>query len=147
MPRPRAVVLDDRLLIEELLVGLDWGRRRADVSTTTYWCYRACRAAVVGGGGHLSGPFSRVADAVQEEVILGLLRLPDRIGLPPARETVPVMAEVARRHPQLNVLNVEAAAAARVLGAEVWCSPPAAAGLLAGVLDAEEIPWRTVEIA
>jgi hypothetical protein len=56
------------------------------------------------------------------------------------------MADVARTHPQLNVLNLEATAAARVLGAEVWLSPPAAAGLLCDVLDREDIPWRTVEI-
>ena len=139
--------MDDRLLIEELLVGLDLGRRRPAVYTTTYWYYRACRAAVVGAGGHLSGPFDRLAVAEQERAILSLLELRDDIGLPDPRETVPLMAELSRRHPKLNLLNLEAAAAARLFGAEVWLSPPAADGILPGVLDREDLQWRTVEVA
>ncbi|HRE01590.1 MAG TPA: hypothetical protein PLV68_09835, partial [Ilumatobacteraceae bacterium] len=54
MAAASAIILDDRLLIEELLVGLDVEGER---HTTTYWYYRACRAAVSGAGGHLSGPF------------------------------------------------------------------------------------------
>jgi hypothetical protein len=38
---------------------------------------------------------------------------------------VPAMAELSRAHPQLNLLNLEAAASAAVLGAEIWLSPPA----------------------
>lgn len=50
-----SVVLDDRLLIEELLVGLDAGA--VELHTTVNWYYRACRAADLGAGGHLSGSF------------------------------------------------------------------------------------------
>lgn len=28
--------------------------------TTIYWYYRACRADVLGAGGHLSGPFQQL---------------------------------------------------------------------------------------
>lgn len=45
-------MLDDRLLIEELLVGLPKTRRRVELYATSYWYYRACRAAVVAAGGH-----------------------------------------------------------------------------------------------
>jgi hypothetical protein len=145
--RISAVLLDDRLLIEELLVGLDWGRRRPAVYTTAYWYYRACRAAVAGAGGHLSGPFERLAQPDQERAILSLLELRDDIGLPDPRSTVPVMAEVSRSHPQLNLLNVEAAASAQVLATEVWLSKAASGGILPQVLDAEHVRWRTVEIA
>ena len=141
------MLLDDRLLIEELLAGLDRRRRRPRVYTTSYWYYRACRAAVAGGGGHLSGPFERVGLAEQERAILSLLELREDIGLPDPRTTVPAMAELSRRHPQLNLLNVEAAASALVLGAEVWMSPPSSAGVLPGALEAEGVRWRTVEIA
>jgi hypothetical protein len=141
----RPVLLDDRLLIQELLVGL---RRRshAPLFTTGYWYYRACRAAVGGAGGHLSGPFMDLGLEEQQRAVLGLLELRDDIGLPDPRVCVPVMADVARRHPRLNLLNLEVVSAARVLGATVWLSPPSAAGLLASTLEEEHVRWRTVSL-
>src|SRR4051794_37565947 len=125
MPGELVVLVDDRLLIEELLVGLKRGRRRTILFTTSYWYYRARRAAVVGAGGHLSGPFEQLAAREQERAILSLLELSEDVGLPNPRATVPIMANVARRHPQLNLLNLEAAASALVLRAEVWLSEQA----------------------
>jgi len=141
------VLLDDRLLIEDLLVGLP--RSTPDISflTTTYWYYRACRAAVAGAGGHLSGIFQRVTADLQQRAILSLLRLRDDIALPDARATVPLMAEMANRHPRLNLLNLEAVAVAHLVGATVWLSEQGAAGLLTAVLDEENVSWRTVDIA
>jgi hypothetical protein len=138
------VVLDDRLLIQELLTGLHRPRRPVALHTTAYWYYRACRAAVVGAGGHLSGPFSQLAPREQERAILSLLELREDIGLPDARATVPVMAAIATRVPRLNLLNLEAVAAARVLGAAVWLSAESAAGVLPSVLDAERVRWKAV---
>ncbi len=137
------LLLDDRLLIEELLVGLAWGRGRPELYTTSYWYYRACRAAVAGAGGHLSGPFERLGRPHQERAILSLLELREDIGLPDPRVTVPVMADLARRRSQLNLLNLEAVAAARHLDAVVWLSVPAASGVLPAVLDAEGVRWQT----
>jgi len=57
------------------------------------------------------------------------------------------MAEVSHRHPRLNLLNVEATAAARLLSARVVLSPSAAGGVLPGTLDAEGVAWLTVEPA
>ncbi len=54
------------------------------------------------------------------------------------------MVDLARRHPKLNLLNLEAAAAARSLDAAIWLSPDGAAGVLAPVLEAEGIAWTTV---
>lgn len=144
MPAAAVVLIDDRLLIEELLVGLAWGRRRPEVYTTSYWYYRACRAAVVGAGGRLSGPFQQLEADQQERAILSLLELRDDIGLPNARQTVPVMAELSRTQPHLNLLNLDAAASAVVLGAEVRLSPAASAGVLPAVLDAAGVGWRTI---
>jgi hypothetical protein len=62
--RPSAVLLDDRLLIEELLLGIKRGGRRVPLYTTAYWYYRACHAAVAGAGGHLSGPPDHIPVAV-----------------------------------------------------------------------------------
>jgi hypothetical protein len=139
-------LLDDRLLIDELLVGIAAGRRRPELRTTAYWYYRACRAAVAGAAGHLSGPFEQLGTGEQERAILSLLELRDDIGLPDPRATVPVMADISRRHTQLNLLNLEAAAAALVLGAEVWLSVAASTGVLPSVLEAEGLRWRTVVI-
>lgn len=139
-----AVVIDDRLLIEELLVGLH--PTAGALHTTNYWYYRACRAAVIGAGGHLSGPFARLDLVHQSSAVRALLALPEDIQLPDPRATVPKMAELAQRHPRLNLLNLEAAAAALTLDATVWLSVEAAAGVLPGVLDAEGITWDTVEI-
>lgn len=140
----RKVILDDRLLIEELLVGID---AKGERHTTTYWYYRACRAAVSGAGGHLSGPFLGLDDQRQATAIRSLLLLPDTIGLPEPRATVPVMAELSERHPRLNLLNLEAAAAGLVLNATMLLSIEATRGVLPEILDAEQVRWRTVEIA
>jgi hypothetical protein len=136
------VVLDDRLLIEELLIGLD--RHGAQLHTTSYWYYRACRAAVVGAGGHLSGPFRDLPVEQQRRAIASMLQLPEEIGLPQPRQVVPLMVGVAGRNPKLNLLNLEAVAAAHFLRATVWLSPEGASGVLPDVLAAEKIAWRTV---
>jgi hypothetical protein len=137
-------VLDDRLLIEELLVGIP--RRRVELATTTYWYYRACRAAVLGAGGHLSGPFERAGAGQQAAAIVSLLELRDDIALPDARTTVPEMARLAGRHPRLNLMNLEVAAVGRLLRATVWLSRESTQGVLPVVLDDERVRWRTVTI-
>lgn len=139
------MVLDDRLLIEHLLVGLD--TVGVEISTTSYWYFRACRAAVAGAGGQLSGPFENLERSEQERAIVSLLELSDEISLPDPRLTVATMAHVVIRHPRLNLLNVEAAAAGLTLGATIWLSPPASRGLLPDVLDSEGVAWRTIELA
>ncbi len=141
------VLLDDRLLIEELLVGLRRPRKNVELFTTGYWYYRACRVAVASAGGKLSGPFNDVPHAQQELAVMSLLELRDDIGLVGARSTVPIMAELARVHPKLNVLNLEAAATARVIEATVWLSDLGAAGILPSILDHERLRWKTIVIA
>jgi hypothetical protein len=137
------VLLDDRLLIEELLVGIH--RSGARLHTTTYWYYRACRASVFGAGGHLSGPFRGLRVEEQRRAIASMLELPSEIGLAPTRDVVPLMVGVAGRHPRLNLLNLEAVATAQLLGATVWLSPEGATGILPSVLDAEGLGWDTVK--
>lgn len=138
------VVLDDRLLIEELLVGVR--RPGVQLYTTAYWYYRACRAAVLGAGGHLSGPFRELRPPEQNRAIRAMLQLPEVIGLPDPRQIVPLMVEVAGRHPRLNLLNLEAVAAARALDATIWLSPKAADGILPTILDDERLAWEIVTV-
>lgn len=140
--RARSIVLDDRLLIEEILSGAANGHRH----TTAYWYYRACRAAVGGSGGHLSGPFLGLDVRHQAAAVRSLLVLPETIGLPDPRSTVPVMAELSERHPRLNLLNLEAVAAGLVLEATMLLSIETARGVLPEVLDAENITWQVVEV-
>jgi hypothetical protein len=135
-------VIDDRLLIEELLMGL--GAPGVQLHTTSYWYYRACRAAVIGAGGHLSGPFEELSHEHQGRAILSLLGLREDILLPVPRATVPAMAQLAARYPRLNWLNLEAVAFGQIVGATVWLSAEGAAGVLPDILDAEGVAWRTV---
>ncbi|MDQ6614419.1 MAG: hypothetical protein M3083_06665 [Actinomycetota bacterium] len=140
----RTVILDDRLLIEELIVGL--AKDQGAFYTTTYWYYRACRAAVLGAGGHLSGPFARLEVAQQEQAILSLLELRSDVSLPQPRSSVPQMARIASRHPQLNLLNLEAVAVGQLLGATLWISTETTRGILPAVLDQEHVPWQTIAV-
>ena len=146
MASPLRVVLDDRLLIEELLVGLPRIRRRVELHTTSSWYFRACRAAAVSAGGHLSGPFEQLPAGEQERAILSLLELRDNIELPDPRSTILLMAEIAARHTRLNLLNLEATAFARLLRGTVWLSEESAAGILPGVLEDEGVAWTTIAI-
>lgn len=145
---PEIVVLDDRLLIEELLVGLPEQHPKREIAlwTTTYFYYRACRAAVLGAGGHLSGPFEQLHPVDQERAILSLLELRDDLSLPDPRQSVPAMARVAGRHPDLDLLNIEAVAVAKLLAATLWLSPEVSRGILPSVLDDEGIAWKTIAI-
>lgn len=136
------VVLDDRLLIEELLIGLE--RHGAQLHTTSSWYYRACRAAAAGAAGHLSGPFEHLAVGQQRRAIASMLQLPEEISLPQPRQVVPLMVAVARRHPKLNLLNLEAVATAHFLQATVWLSPHGASGILPHVLAAENLTWQSI---
>ena len=137
------LLIDDRILVD----GLASGRPFADgCMTTPLWHYRACRDAVVGAGGQLSGPFLQLNLARQRAAIRELLRLPTEIELPDMRRVVPEMARLAERHARLNVMNLQAAAAAKVHELDVALSPKAATGVLPAVLDDEQIDWRVVEV-
>ena len=136
------VLIDDRLLISLLLTGLDTGP--AEVHTTMIWYYRTCRAAAAGAGGQLSGPFEALGPSDQRRSIAALLDLPDSIVFANPRSVVPEMASIAARHTQANLLALEAAATASVLEAEVWLSPPSAAGPLPAILSESQIRWRQV---
>jgi hypothetical protein len=145
LPTSNTILIDDRLLVAHL-VGADLQLpEHSSIATTTYWYYRACRAAVAGGTGQLSGPFQALAGPQQAAAIAAMLRLPDRIALPGPRQLVPEMVAVHRRYPQLNMMNIEATAAARLLATRVALSTAAARGVLAVVLDEEHIKWDIID--
>jgi hypothetical protein len=137
-------LIDDWLLVARV-VGVPLRLpRRAALHTTIYWYYRACRAAVTGAGGHLSGPFSALDPDRQAAAVQAIIELPEDVTLPDPRPLVPEMVRVHRRHTMLNLLNLEAVASARLLGARVLLSRPSAEGVLPGILDAEGIRWDAI---
>ncbi|MGH3535276.1 MAG: hypothetical protein ACRDQG_11315 [Pseudonocardiaceae bacterium] len=56
------------------------------------------------------------------------------------------MAQIARRHPGLNLLNLEAVAVGRLMGATMWLSPGTAGGLLPDILDQEQVAWERISL-
>jgi hypothetical protein len=145
LPTSSTLLIDDRLLVAHLLEAPLALPEHSALATTAYWYYRACRAAVSGGSGRLSGPFRALDAERQGMAIAAMLGLPDHIELPDPRRLVPGMVAVHRRHPRLNLLNLEAAAAAHLLTAHVALSPAAADGVLPAVLDEEAIGWVAIE--
>ena len=101
---------------------------------------------MLGAGGHLSGPFEQLELKEQERAILSLLELRSDIVLPDSRPIVPRMAQIAKRHPRLNLLNLEAVATGQLLGGTVWLSVEAARSVLPAVLDQEHVAWQAVTI-
>ncbi len=94
----------------------------------------------------MSGPFEQLPVVEQVHAIRSLLELRDDIGLPAPRTTIPLMVDIAARHPRLNLLNLEASALGRLLPAKLWLSEESAAGVLPGVLDDEGVAWAAVAI-
>jgi hypothetical protein len=137
-------LIDDWLLVARVVGVRVRLPRRIALHTTTYWYYRACRAAVTGAGGHLSGPFTALDPARQAAAVQAMVELNENVRLPDPRPLVPEMVRVHRRHPKLNLLNLEATASARLLDARVLLSRPSASGVLPKVLDAEGIRWEAL---
>jgi len=78
----------------------------------------------------------------QDRAILSVLELRHDIVLPDPRPTVPRMAQMAERHPRLNLPNFEAQAVGQLLGGALWLSVEAAGGVLPAILDQGHVPWR-----
>ena len=56
------------------------------------------------------------------------------------------MVRIARRHPRLNLMNLEAVAAGHVLGAKLLLSRETSTGILPRVLDQEDVAWQMITI-
>jgi hypothetical protein len=116
-------LIDDRALSELLR-----SERSIDgpVYTTGLWYVRLCQAILGNNGptkGQLSGPIASLPEPAQRAAIRSLLALPESIGLVSLRDLAPTIAELRTRH-QLNLLSIEALAAAKVLNARVLLTTP-----------------------
>jgi hypothetical protein len=134
-------LLDDQLL-GRVLRGDDPPRSGVEIYTTGNWYVRLCQA-VLGASeraGVLSEPFASLPDDARARAIEGLLTLPASIGLLSLRDLGPLIGQLRARH-DLNILAMEALAAASRLEAEVFLSAPSPR-----LLDALRAEGRTATV-
>jgi hypothetical protein len=116
------VLLDDHLLLRVLLGDepASLRPRGSTVATTGLWYHRLCRALA---GDSVIGSMSRrlgsVGDQVAAGVVGAVIELPDDIELVSLRTLGWPMGELVHTGSRLNLLSLEALAAARHLSADV----------------------------
>jgi hypothetical protein len=115
-------LIDDHLLLRILLDDEPSALRHAGVAiaTTGLWYHRLCRAladqTVVGS---MSRRLGTADDTVAASVLGAVIELPDTIELVSLRHLGWPMGELVRAGARLNLLSLEALAAARQLSADV----------------------------
>jgi len=131
--------LSDRLTEDDLdAIDDDW------IGTTGCWYYRLCQAVrspTVTGA--LSAPIGRLHGHQRDLVLELVADLPDEIQVAPLRTLAPAMADLVQRHP-LNLLALEAVAAARRLAACLVLDRTNAGPRLLAACEAEGIEVRLV---
>ena len=118
------VALVDDQLLGAVLRGCapgDLGSKQ--LFTTGYWYVRLCQAVLTAQQRHgaLSRPFADLPAGLRSRALEAVLELPLEIGLVSLLELAPTTARLRERH-QLNILSIEALAAASHLRAEVFLS-------------------------
>jgi len=120
-------LVDDRVL-SGLLRGEPPPLPEEPVYTTGCWYVRLCQATLSSTvSGTLSGTFAELPPRLLPGALFSLLELPDEIGLLSLRTLAPLIGQLRTRHRRLNLLSVEALAAALYLHADVYLltsSPP-----------------------
>ncbi len=117
------VVIDDHLLMACLALNeppvVRRARRRGRLYTSGYWYHRLCRAL---GATRTAGALSsRLAGFPAEDaprLLASCRHLPEAVRLVSLRDLSWPMAELLREH-RLNLLQLEALAAAQLLGATI----------------------------
>jgi hypothetical protein len=136
-------LLDDQALSTVLRGSTPRSLRRFDLATTGCWYVRLCQA-VLGTDdldGVLSGPFARVPEGLRDRALAALLELPSDINLISLRHLGSEIGRLRRAH-ALNLLAIEALAAAIHLNAVVVLSVPSPR--LQAALEAEECRCRVL---
>jgi hypothetical protein len=133
-------LIDDQVLGAVLRGSTPRPLRRFDLATTGYWYVRLCQAVLstTDRSGVLSGPFAKLPDDLRERTVAAVLELPEDIELISLRELAPEIGRLRRRH-SLNILALEALAAAIHLDAEVVLT--AASPRLQAALSAERCTY------
>ena len=118
-------LIDDQLLGQVLRGRTPRPLASKELFTTGYWYVRLCQA-VLGANersGVLSRPFAELAAELRGKAMSAVLELPTDIGLLSLRELAPTIAQLRQNH-LLNILGIEALAAATYLPAQVFLSAP-----------------------
>ena len=143
------VLVDDHILLS-LLLGeepRELRPRGGVVATTGLWYHRLCRAladqAVVGS---MSRQLGGVSPDIAADVIAAVIELPESIELMSLRALGWPMGELMRDGVRLNLLSLEALAAARILGAEICCAQGNENEPLRDAAHAHAIPIRSVHL-
>lgn len=119
----KPALVDDQHLSEILRGITPQSLRDREVFTTGYWYVRLCQA-VLGrreSTGALSNPFVSLPESLRSRATAAVMQLPDSIGLVSLRYLAPLIGELRRDH-SLNILGMEALAAAKHLRADVFLS-------------------------
>ncbi len=116
-------VVDDQLL-SRVIRGNLAPSPEASVFTTGLWYVRLCQAVLGKDEWHgaLSSTFEGMEPDIRKRALASVHKLPERIGLVSLRELGPVIGRLRRDHHRLNVLGMEALAAAVHLQADVLLS-------------------------
>lgn len=117
-----AVLIDDHLLLAVLLGREPTALRPSDarIATTGLWYHRLCRAVIDSTVvGSMSRRLSGLAPAAASAAIASVVRLPADIEMVSLRTLGWPMAEVLSGGSRLNLLSLEAIAAARFIDAEI----------------------------
>ena len=117
-------LVDDRVL-SALLQGGALPQPEQPVYTTGCWYVRLCQAALNSTvSGTLSSSFAELPPNLVPRALHSLLELPEEIGLVSLRTLAPLIGRLRSRHRQLNLLSIEALAAALHLNAQVYLLTP-----------------------
>ena len=118
-------LIDDQFLGQVLRGRTPKALKTKALYTTSYWYVRLCQAVLSANErtGVLSRPFAELSPDLRVKALKVVLDLPDDIGIVSLRQLGPTIAQL-RQHHQLNILGIEALAAASHLGAHVFLSAP-----------------------
>jgi hypothetical protein len=142
-----AVLVDDHLLFATLRGQEPTDLRTADTTlwTTGLWHHRLCRGLVDRG---VRGTFSRrlgdESEAVAAQAVASAVQLPPDIGSIALRHLAWPMAQIVGAGHRLNLLALEALAAAEALDATICLAPANQAPTLVAAADARGVEVRVV---
>jgi hypothetical protein len=119
----RIALIDDQILGSVLRGQPPEVLASRQLFTTGHWYVRLCQAVLGSQGrpGTLSRPFIELAPDLRTRALGAAMKLPADIGLLSLRDLGPTIAEL-RQHHRLNILGIEALAAASRLRAQVFLS-------------------------
>ncbi len=140
-------MVDDHLLLRILLQDEPSDLRRAAgrVFTTGLWYHRLCRAlASTSVTGALSRRLGAADPALGSSTIRSVTDLPETIGLLSLRDLAWPMARLVSEQVQLNLLSLEALAAAEELGAELCLATVDENPTLLGAAASRGLPIRLI---